>query len=850
MEEIAIMREVSIVLLMITVLISICPCNGLSGGDKRLFPEVPVVDLVIMTPIWPISAAGPEAFCFDNTKPSEIACDGRWLYVADSNNNRILIYDEENLTLIKVLGQKDVFSRIPSDKEGLNHPVAIDSDGKLLFVADERSHYAPPKLVIYNLSTFEQIVVDVPFEVMDLAWDGSWLYTAARHKVVIYTNVTGLIGGALIDPKGIKEYTIQLGGEEAGCSRTLLGEAVSIDVDDKYLYVMDSKNNRVLIWKKSSLENGAPADYVLGYYDFNGEKRVDDPAGKLEESYDLATNGRYIFVHASRYLDGRILVFERDKLENGMLASYIIGRERFDDLTPVQVPTWKKLAISRGLAADEKFLFVADKNFYVPSIFRFNLSNLRSGLKADRVLGVFWHRNPKYDFEIANNKMFVAGQEYLGVFDSVPKENYAFPDFYLPVGAVGVSSDGNHLCVISKGGSIAIYNEIRTEEAPPDIVIDIPGVTGGGAASGIACDNGKLAATNSFPEQSKILVWKSMPTRDNQPPDIVLTKFNGERFNEPYNVYIYKNVLFVALHIGSKVLIYKNIDALTDESDPDLILGEEEGLHGGIHDVFYDGENLFISAGNGIHIYHGLPKEPREPDETISEVSIDGVYFTLDPWGIYYDGEHLWIFQGCSKHYSYIMRISRNRTEPVHPERIIREGFKAYAEKGGEILSEIISLSERIERKEDQLAIEEDSRQLMGEKIPRFLWFPLSMIYGLPIKEYVKEPEKPQEETPRSSDKLIENYNTLLKRYESLNETYTTLLKNYTKLKMEYQSLKEEYGRRLERLEDLNVKIQELKEELKAKEDELILYRNLTILFIITTMTLSATAAYLAKRKG
>jgi len=336
-----------------------------------------------------------------------------------------------------------------------------------------------------------------------------------------------------------------------------------------------------------------------------------------------------------------------------------------------------------------------------------------------------------------------------------------------------------------------------------------------------------------------------MPTRDNQPPDVVLTEFNGERIIEPYNVYIYKNTLFVALHIGSKVLIYRNIDSLTDESDPDLILGENEGLRGGIHDIFYDGENLFISTGTGIHIYHGLPKEPREPDETISEVDISGVRFMLDPWGIYYDGEHLWIFQGCSRHYSYIMRISRKRTEPVHPEKLIRDDFKAYAEKGGEILGEIMDLFERMESGEDPQTIEEDSRQLMEEKVPSFLWFPLTMIYMLPVKEHVEKPERPQAEVPGTSDELTETYRVLLKEYESLNETYIMLIENYTELKMEYQSLIETYN---ETLENLNLEIQELKEELKAKGDELILYRNLTVLFIITTITLAAKAAYLAKQ--
>ncbi len=94
--------------------------------------------------------------------------------------------------------------------------------------------------------------------------------------------------------------------------------------------------------------------------------------------------------------------------------------------------------------------------------------------------------------------MFVAGQEYLGVFNRIPNENYAYPDFYVHIGAVEVSSDGQHLCVVSKGDEIAIYNEIPSEEREPDIIIDIPSVTGGGTATGISCKDGKLAAVNSF----------------------------------------------------------------------------------------------------------------------------------------------------------------------------------------------------------------------------------------------------------------------------------------------------------------------------------------------------------------
>lgn len=175
------------------------------------------------------------------------------------------------------------------------------------------------------------------------------------------------------------------------------------------------------------------------------------------------------------------------------------------------------------------------------------------------------------------------------------------------------------------------------------------------------------------------MVWKTMPMRDGEEPDAVLTMAGGERIMEPFTVYIYDNILFVGTHGGSKVFIYKDLMALTDDSEPDLIVTK---IHGAIHDIFYDGHYLFISAGSGIHIYHGLPDEDREADEVITEVDLGGVRYQLDPWGLYFDGDYLWVFTGCSEHYSFILRIPREGIEPHFPTHLIREDFEKYLETG------------------------------------------------------------------------------------------------------------------------------------------------------------------------
>ncbi len=69
----------------------------------------------------------------------------------------------------------------------------------------------------------------------------------------------------------------------------------------------------------------------------------------------------------------------------------------------------------------------------------------------------------------------------------------------------------------------------------------------------------------------------------------------------------------------------------------------------------------------------------------------------------------------------FVIRISMKRTEPVHPEKLIRDYFTAYAEKGGEIPCEVMNLSERMKSVENVQVVKEDFKQLMKEKVTNSL---------------------------------------------------------------------------------------------------------------------------------
>ncbi len=697
------------------VILSVQPETGWLKEEQyeKLLPDKPVIDMVAMTPKWPTYVAGPNDLNFDNLAPDGVATDGKYLFIADSNNYRVLVYDLENITNNKglkpkiVLGQPDFYTRIPSKKRnGLTSPTGIATDGKYLFIADgvngriliynhiPTKNYEEPDLVIGD-PYFAEVDIDFPLgEIGDIAWDGKWLYVVKHDTVVVFKKIP-LSKDEKFEIK--REDYIVLGEEGVSkCSRTTFCGPVGIDVDDKYVYVSEVFANRVLIWKKENLRDHAPADFVIGYKDFECKEQVEDPRGRIygNRVYDVASNSKYLFITDDF---GRVLVFEKDKFENGMLAKYVIGRRSFEETYAKQVPSKDALAVPRGIEATDDWLIVLDKGFYSSAVLIYNLSKLENGLSADYIIGgAVWPRNPKYGLEIVDNKMFVCGQEYVAVFNELPRENYQYADWYLGgpmgggLGGVDVSSDGKHLCVIEKGGTIGIYNEIPDEPREPDITIKEIGKYGvifGGAASGISCKDGKLAAVSSDRYHSMVLVWKSMPTRDNQEPDVVLTKAAGEPIIEPFHVFIYKDMLFVAQHINSRVLVYFNISKLTNDSEPDLIIKPKEPMLRGPHYVFYDGKYLFITDLYGIFIYHGLPKYGEQPpDEYLEFVSLyyyDN--FQLHPWGIKFDGKYIWTMVGCDIHYSFLARIPTRFVEPApKPEKLVREGFIEYVE-GGEV---------------------------------------------------------------------------------------------------------------------------------------------------------------------
>jgi uncharacterized protein (TIGR03437 family) len=267
--------------------------------------------------------------------PTAVATDGTHLVVADTDNNRVLIWNtiptSNNAPADLVLGQKDFTSytansgsgdsRVPN-ASSLRGPQGVwIQDGKL-FVADNQNH----RVLIWN--TFPT----ANYQAADLVLGQPNLTTATESDLT---------------------------KQESAPTATSLLNPVSVTSDGVRLYVTDLGHNRVLIWNTIPTTNTAPADIAVGQPDL--VSATSNNSYKLL-SYDSTTGVT--------------------KLEKILCDSN--GTDTNGDLTFPSL-CGRTLSFPRYALSDGKRLFIADGGN--DRVLVFNTIPTASGAKADAVLG-------------------------------------------------------------------------------------------------------------------------------------------------------------------------------------------------------------------------------------------------------------------------------------------------------------------------------------------------------------------------------------------------------------------------------------------------------------------------------
>jgi uncharacterized protein (TIGR03437 family) len=295
--------------------------------------------------------------------PTAVATDGRVLAVADTDNNRVLIWNSIPTTAGApaniVVGQADFtgtainFGRGSQvSAQGLRGPqgVWIDARGRF-WVADTQNH----RVLMWNR---------VPTQ------NG-----AAADLVVGKPDLTTFI-----------DVNLVTANQTATASSLLNPVSVTVDPMDR-LIVSDLGQNRVLIWNAAPTRNGQAADVVVGQLEMastaqqnhqnaNNSQYVCRSNGKDAQGRDTfpalceatlnfprfaLSDGQRLFIADGG--NNRVLVFNRFPTANGMFADVVLGQltaELDQDSEPLRISAADSVRTPMSLAWDGTNLYVSD----------------------------------------------------------------------------------------------------------------------------------------------------------------------------------------------------------------------------------------------------------------------------------------------------------------------------------------------------------------------------------------------------------------------------------------------------------------------------------------------------------
>jgi hypothetical protein len=297
--------------------------------------------------------------------PTGVASDGKILVVADTDNNRVLIWKtiptSNNALADVVVGQPDFKTgRSGLDNKSLRGPQGVWIQGTRLFVADTQNH----RVMVWNT------IPTSNNQAADYVLGEPNFNTAPPQTTLVSTPAAN----NLFSP-------------------------VSVTSDGQRLLVTDLGHNRILIWNTIPTQTAAPADIVVGQPDMVSDS--DNNVSKLctttgndasgNPTYPPRCGGtlsfpRFALSDGTRLFvaDGgndRVLLYNTFPAQNGQQADIILGQtDEFTDVVTDSTDTFRP---------DSNILRSSPNTIRTPLALAFDGTNLYVSDPFDRRILVF-----------------------------------------------------------------------------------------------------------------------------------------------------------------------------------------------------------------------------------------------------------------------------------------------------------------------------------------------------------------------------------------------------------------------------------------------------------------------------
>jgi hypothetical protein len=228
----------------------------------------------------------------------------------------------------------------------------------------------------------------------------------------------------------------------------------------------------------------------------------------------------------------------------------------------------------------------------------------------------------------------------------------------------GIASDGTHLLLADRNNNrVLIWNQLPEGNVPPNLVLGQKNFTTNNPGSGldqlnwpvsVATDGQRVLVADTY--NDRILIWNSFPTQNGEPADLVLGGTDEGPIDRrgairwPWAVWTDGEKVIVASTGAGQVLIWNKFPTRNNQP-PDIIL-QLKGKFGTPRSIASDGEHLLIGDHNALgsaqgsffwksfptsddQMYDFFIAEPRDPREPHPPIHAAGEAQGVVLWGTF-----------------------------------------------------------------------------------------------------------------------------------------------------------------------------------------------------------------------
>lgn len=318
--------------------------------------------------------------------PGSVSTDGTRLFVADTGNNRVLIWNripkDGKAQPDVVLGQPEQTGALPNQggvrASSLSAPSDVRSDGTRLYVADTDNN----RVLIWNQIPTQSaapadVVIGQPSMTSNAAGASSqllrgphgitlqngwlWISDTNNHRVLRFEPpfVTSAAATLVLGQKDMTTHASNAGGTPTESS---MWEPGYMDSDGQRLAVADTKNFRALIWNEPPTASSQPASMTVGVWTWNSMNPTGNRSNRLVTPYGVRFDAGRLFVSSAG--ENRILVWSSVPTSLGGLASSVLGQADLDGALPndARLAPVDRLNYPMGMTSVSGRLFIADRH--------------------------------------------------------------------------------------------------------------------------------------------------------------------------------------------------------------------------------------------------------------------------------------------------------------------------------------------------------------------------------------------------------------------------------------------------------------------------------------------------------